>query len=73
MDNDRQLTDSIDFLSTTSSIQKETVKNLREKRKNLQPRNKKTEKPIKLPKIKLVSRQHELCFLGLPRIYQKLF
>ena len=73
MDNDRQLTDSVDFLSANSFIQKEIVKNLREKRKNLQPRNKKTPKPIKLPAFEFISQQHKLCFLSLPRIYQKLF
>ena len=70
---DRQLTDSIDFLSKTSLKQEEWVKNLREKRKNLQPRRKKSEVVIKLPKMPFRTRQHELCFLGLPRIYQKLF
>ena len=70
---DRQLTGSRDFLSLTEEESTQHVKNLREKRKNLQPRIKKSERPAKLPKTPLKSRQHELCYLGLPRIYQKLF
>jgi hypothetical protein len=73
MTDERQLTDSRGFSSLSLEQQERHVKKLREKRKDLQPRNKKAEKPVKLPKLKLLSRQHELCYLGLPRIYQKLF
>jgi len=73
MQNDRQLTESREFFSLTLEQQEEKVHFLREKRKNLQPRNKKTPKPIKLPSFEFVSQQHKLCFLSLPRIYQKLF
>ncbi len=70
---DRQLTDSQSFNNMTSSEQESKVLFLQEKRKNLQLKKKKEPKPLRLPTLEFASQQHKLCYLGLPRVYQKLF
>jgi hypothetical protein len=70
---DRALTDSQSFDKMTSSEQENKVLFLQEKRKNLQLKKKKEPKPLRLPSLEFKSQQHKLCYLGLPRIYQKLF
>lgn len=70
---DRPLTDSTSFVSKTGDEQVEHIKNLREKRKILQPRRKKKERPVKFPKLEFTSQEHKLYYLGLSPEKKRLF
>jgi len=73
---DKQLTRSPRFLEMTSEEQEAKVLFLQEKRKILQAGRKKApkkKKVIKLPSFDFESQGHKMCFLSLPKVYQKLF
>lgn len=69
----RPLTNSKSFVSLTTEEQQDKVMFLREKRHGLRIQKKKAQRPVKLPVVPFVSQEHKLCYLGLPKVYQKLF